>query len=147
MRHTFLLKEGIWVAQGKFIDEAGQMIPLKGEMRIKHGRRFWSNDTVILLLREGNSSLQLTRHYTIRPFAAARHYTTWHADDPSIGTLIGKYIIIGNSIISTAVSEDSRYISTEVVTIEDAGIYKYRGFLFKKEERVSTWWGKLKKVA
>jgi hypothetical protein len=145
MNHTFIFHEGVWIARGDYFDENGNRADMDGETRTQHFADFWENDSRIKLT-QGGKSATIRNTYSIAPFEKGNDMTTWESCNPSLGILIGKFVVIGNTIISTCNSKDGTYTGAEfLLKIEDS-LYRSWGAFFMGNQKLSSWDVKLKKV-
>jgi hypothetical protein len=136
--HTFLFQEGIWVAKGEYVDEAMNRASLEGETKVIHGPDVWLNEGR-MTLSTGGKTVDIENLYRIVPFAAGSDFTAWESFNPALGLLRGHFIVIGNAILSSCTSADSRYTGTEFLLQEDADRYINRGTLFSASAKISSW--------
>ena len=136
--HTFLFQEGIWAAEGEYIDEAINRGSLEGETRVTHRPDVWLNEGR-MTLRMGGKTVEIENLYRIVPFAEGSDFTSWESVNPALGTLRGNYIIIGEAILSSCTSTDVRYTGTEFLLQESADRYINRGTLFSSSGKISSW--------
>lgn len=145
VRHTFLLQEGVWVATGEFFDRRGNPVPMDGSARVTHGSDMWRSRGVMRLQRPGGGSMEMPNDYEIRPFGEERDFTGWTSENPFLGKLTGLFVIVDDSIISTISSEDGRVSGIEYMLKVSDCHYRSRGFIFKGEEKISSWAAELVK--
>jgi hypothetical protein len=136
--HTYLFQEGIWVAKGEYVDEAMNRASLEGETKVIHGPDVWLNEGR-MTLSTGGKTVEIENLYRIVPFAAGSDFTKWESFNPALGALRGHFIVIGNAILSSCTSADSRYTGAEFLLQEDADRYINRGTLFSASAKISSW--------
>jgi hypothetical protein len=136
--HTFLFREGLWEAEGEYYDEAMNRSLLRGETRITHGPDAWLNEGRMTIEMNGKT-VAFENRYRIVPFGEGSDFTSWESSNPSLGTLRGHFILIGNAILSSCKSVDARYSGTEFLLQEAAGRYLNRGALFSSSGKISSW--------
>jgi hypothetical protein len=136
--HTFLFQEGLWTAKGEYVDEAMNRASLEGETRVTHGPDVWVNEGR-MTLRVGGKTVEIENCYRIVPFAEGSDFTSWESTNPALGTLQGKFILIGDAILSSCTSADARYTGTEFLLQESPERYINRGTLFSSSGRISSW--------
>ena len=136
MNHTYIFEEGIWKASGKFYDENNNCTEVTGETEIKH-KGAWILDGYMELKLD--DPIRFSNKYTIEPIGQGKDFTFWSSVNPILGTLLGKFMIIGDTILSSYESEDGQYSGTESLTILDSETYKNRGFAFHNTIKLSTW--------
>ena len=149
MRHTFLFEEGVWYVSGFYSDYRGRIVSIKGETRITHSTQnvaFFTNEDRLILELESDRAVEVKNKYLIKPFEQNRDYTSWTMDNIHMGRLFGKFVIAGDSIISTFVSGDAAYRGTEILIMVDENSYLNRGCLFRKDSKISSWWVELRRI-
>lgn len=137
MEHTFLLKEGLWRSEGEFSDGTGNRIVVAGEAQIRHYPDRWVYEGV---LRTATS--QPAEHrtvYEIQPLAPGTFATTWTSKSASLGTLHGRFILIGDAILSAYESVTGRYRGQDTVLWRDDRHYSARGALLDGGKILSAW--------
>jgi len=139
MKHTFLFKEGVWLATGKFHNEQGEEIDIIGVTKTVHKDNIWLNDGFIELLIPEHSKFY--NNYEIIPFDPDKDYTTWVSKTLSIGDEIinGKIVIIKDVLISDYHSKNGTYSGIEISTQIDEKTYESKGFLFQENKKLSSW--------
>lgn len=137
MRHTFLFEPGLWIANGIFLDEQNQQMRLTGEAHITHQTDLWLNESCMRL--DAQPGVEIKNSYQIIPFAEGKDFTTWKSYNAELGILIGQFIIVSNTIISSYHSPDSFHRGTECLIMLDSYCYESKGFLFSGDGKVSSW--------
>ncbi len=143
MNHTFLFQEGLWIASGFYFDEARRLIPLGGEARITHQEDLWLNRSSMRVILE--SPIEFHSDYEIIPFLPDRDYTTWRSLNPALGKLLGRFVVVDDSILSFFRSEDGQITGTEYWLKVDDATYRNRGVLFGGDKKGSSWIAELRK--
>jgi hypothetical protein len=136
--HTFLFQEGLWTAKGVYYDESMNRASLEGETRITHHPDVWLNEGRMIIELDGKK-VEIENRYRVIPFAAGSDFTAWESFNPALGTLRGHFIVIGDAILSSCASAESRYTGTEFLLRETADHYINRGTLFSKSGKISSW--------
>ncbi len=136
VRHTFLFEEGFWVATGEYFDSVGRPVALEGTARITHGKGLWKSRGVMRLASQGGADIE--NNFDIRPFEG-RDHTGWTSMNPALGRLTGLFVIVDDTIVSTISSEDGRFSGIECLQKVSDFHYRTRGFIFKGDEKVSSW--------
>ncbi len=144
MEHTFLFQEGLWTTEGKYFDAESNIIPVKGESKITHLQDIWLNNGYMALFKD--IPIEFQDKYKIVPFEDDKDMTTWESFNPSLGVLIGKFVVIDDSIISSFVAENGRYSGHECLTKVSDTEYKNIGVIFKGENKLYSWSVKLTKT-
>ena len=145
MRHTFLFEEGIWRAEGTYIDGANTSLQAEGFITITHTPERWINEGALKLLLA--KPVEFQNRYEIVPFEEGRDYTTWKSFNPVIGQLAGRIVIVDDSLISVYTSEDGQYSGSEYLLQVSETVYANRGFAFKENEKISSWAVQLTKIS
>jgi hypothetical protein len=137
LEHTFLLKEGLWRSEGEFFDGAGTRTAVEGEAHIRHYPDKWIYEGV---LRTKTSSPHASRNlYEIQPFAPGNFATTWSSKSVSFGTLHGRFMVVGDAILSAYESATGRYRGQDTILRRDDRHYSARGALFDGGKILSAW--------
>ena len=138
MKHTFLFMEGTWIAQGHYFDDADRALPLEGMTRVTHTDKLWLNEGE-MEIKAGDKPIKIYNRYEIVPFKEGSYVTTWESLNPDLGTLLGRFLVVDDTIISTCCSKTGEYIGAEFhLKVSDVH-YKNRGVFFKKSDKLSSW--------
>ncbi len=138
MTHTFLLQEGVWSARGHYFDDMERILPLDGMVRITHLEGLWLNEGETEI-KIGENPIKIHNRYEIIPLEEGKNQTTWKSVNPDLGILLGRYIIVADTIISTCRSEKGEYTGAEFhLKVSDVH-YKSRGILSKGNDKLSSW--------
>ena len=144
MTHTFLLREGVWIARGHYFDDMERILPLEGMVRITHLEGLWLNEGQVEI-KMGENAVKIHSRYEIIPFEEGKSQTTWESANPDLGILRGGITIVADTIISTCRSEKGEYNGAEFhIKVSDVH-YKNRGILLKGSDKLSSWSVDLKK--
>jgi len=135
--HTFLFEPARWQTKGVFIDPAGQTLPMAGHTFVLHGEGIWSLTGKIHLT--GESTVEIVNDYRIVPFPPGELQTTWSSQNPAFGAIRGRFVIVGDTILSFFESDDHRFRGTEWLRRLDADSYENRGVIFERERLLSAW--------
>jgi hypothetical protein len=134
--------EGTWIAKGHYYDENNNIIPVEGGTTITHRDKIWVNEGHMKLLLD--NPIELHNRYEIVPFK--KDFTSWRSYNPALGTLIGKFMVVEDTIISTYITENGEYSGSEcIIQISDT-LYVTKGFAFKGDSKLSSWSVKLSMV-
>ena len=137
MEHSFLLKEGLWRCEGEFLDDTGKRTPVTGEAQIRHYPERWVYEGV---LRTGATPPAEHRTvYDIQPLAPGAFATLWTSKSAAFGTLHGRFIVIGDAILSAYESATGRYRGQDTLLMRDAGRYSARGAMMDGGKILSVW--------
>ena len=138
MTHTFLFQEGVWIARGHYFDDMERMLPLDGTVRITHLEGLWLNEGEVEI-KMGENPIKICNRYEIIPPEEGKNQTTWVSVNPGLGMLLGRYVIVDDTIISTCRSENGEYTGAEFhLRVSDVH-YKNRGILLKGSDKLSSW--------
>lgn len=137
MVHSFLFQEGLWKAEGTFIDKDGISSEVEGEVDIQHKNNLWINEGHV----KSSDPLfnDIYNRYEIFPFENGNDDTSWFSVNPVLGHLMGHLVITGDSILSSFSSEDNIFKGFEFLFQVERDTYINRGVLFREGERYSTW--------
>jgi hypothetical protein len=135
--HTFLFREGAWRAAGEYRDGAGVATPVDGETRVRHETGRWVSESVVRV--KSNPPQEHRNRTEIAPFSAGSQSTHWSGENPAIGTLNGRFVIVGDAILSFYASATQRYRGFECMQQKDARRYVVHGAMLDQDKVVSTW--------
>jgi hypothetical protein len=144
MKHTYVFKEWNWKASGKYYDESQNCIDVYGEIEIEHHEENWIINGFMELKLD--NPVRFYNKYIIEPIGYEKDFTFWSSVNPALGTLLGKFMIIGDTILSSYCSEDGQYSGTESLILVDSQSYKNRGFAFHNKNKLSSWEVEITKV-
>ncbi|TAK52966.1 MAG: hypothetical protein EPO27_00270 [Betaproteobacteria bacterium] len=137
MEHAFLLQPGLWRAEGEFFDAVGNLTGVEGTAEVRHYPEKWVYEGV---LRTLTPAPQETRTlYEIHPFAPGAFATHWSSNSATLGTLRGRFLIVGDAILSSYESATGRYRGQDTLLQRDARRYSARGALFDGARLLSAW--------
>lgn len=143
MEHTFLIQPGKWRTTGTYIDASNNMSQVSGETNITHSDKWHIQSNIAT---ENSGSEKILNNYQIEPLENGKDYTLWTSENPKVGKLNGKFVFVGSLILSSYISEDASYSGTETLRKLDDNRYATNGFLFKDNEKVSSWSFELQKI-
>jgi hypothetical protein len=135
--HSFLLKEGLWRSEGEFMDGMGKTVAVQGEADIRHHPDKWVYEGVMR-----TASVPPTEHrtvYEIQPMAPGNFATPWTSKSASFGTLHGRFIVVGDVILSAYESATGRYRGQDTLIRRDDKRYSARGALLDGGKLLSAW--------
>lgn len=137
MEHTFLLRPGLWRAEGEFFDGVGNLTGVEGSAEVRHYPDKWIYEGV---LRTLTPTPQETRTlYEIRPLASGALATHWSSNSAALGTLRGRFLIVGDAILAAYESATGRYRGQDTLLQRDERRYSARGALFEGGRLLSAW--------
>ena len=135
--HTFLFKECLWRSEGEFVDGNGGLTAVEGEAHIRHYPDKWVYEGV---LRTKTSAPHESRSlYEIQPFVPGSFAAAWTSKSASFGTLHGRFIVVGDAILSAYESATGRYRGQDTIIRRDEKRYSARGALFDGGKILSAW--------
>jgi hypothetical protein len=108
-----------------------------GETRVRHEAGKWLTEGV-LRVRSSQPREQRNR-YEIVPFSPGSNSTHWSAENPTIGSLNGRFVVAGDAILSFYASGTGRYRGFECMQQKDARHYSVRGAMLEQDKVISTW--------
>lgn len=144
MKHSYILEEGNWKASGLYYDHEANQVEVFGETMIQHLKDEWVLDGFMELKLE--NSTRFFNKYSIIPKPIDKDYTKWTSVNPVLGKLIGKFMIIGDTILSSYISENGIYSGSESLFKINENKYLNRGFAFHGENKLSSWEVTLERV-
>jgi hypothetical protein len=77
--------------------------------------------------------------YDIVPFSRNARSTHWTSNNPAVGALRGRFILVGDAILSSYASPTGRYRGFEALQQIDPARYTVRGTLLEEDKVISTW--------
>lgn len=123
--------------EGEFFDGAGNRIAVAGEAHIRHYPDKWVYEGV---LRTATSPpVEHRTVYDIQPLAPGNFATTWTSKSASFGTLHGRFILVGDAILSAYESATGRYRGQDTLIWRDDRRYSARGALLDGGKILSAW--------
>ena len=136
VKHTFLLREGIWKLEGDYTDLHNHICSLVGETRITHDSgRFISESEFILQFDQPSLFYQKIE----MPEILINDLTIWKSMQLISGVMEGRAYILSDHIIFVYQSADGSFSGVEnIVRINDV-YYQNTGSLFRREERMASW--------
>lgn len=138
MKHTFLVKEGLWVVRGFYYNDCDEALTLKGETTVSHYEGLWVREDEMVVTVRGRD-VAITHRYTIQPFGVSQGLTTWESFHADIGMLRGVFVVVDDAIISTCMSEVGGYSGSETFVQVDDIRYRSRGVLLQGQKKLSSW--------
>jgi hypothetical protein len=144
VEHTFLLKEGLWRSEGEFLDGAGKRTAVTGEAHVRHHPDKWVYEGVLRA-----ATVPPTEHrtvYEIQPMAPGNFATPWTSKSAAFGTLHGRFIVVGDAILSAYESATGRYRGQDTIFRRDERHYSARGTMLDGPKILSAWSFELRQV-
>lgn len=137
MEHTFLFSQGRWTVRGLLSDAGNKILPVEGEIIIKHKERAWYNKGTLKLLVPGGKPECFENLYEIVPFAPLCDQSTWLSHNPTMGTLRGSIAVIYDAIVMYY--SCGPYSGAEFVIKQSEDFYQCRGYSMKDGRKLSSW--------
>lgn len=135
--HTFLLRERLWRAEGEFIDALGTRTGVEGEAEIRHYPDRWISASV--MRTKSPKPLESKSVYEIHPLAPGNLSMSWTSQSATAGSVNGRFLILGDAILSTWESATGRFRGTETMLMRDPSRYSARGALYDGQKLLSAW--------
>ncbi len=135
MKHTYLFQEGTWNTKGTYYDENNNPLSVEGQSEITHLKELWFNDSYMSV--QGDTPVKLINKYEIAPFE--KEFTMWQSVNPALGRLLGRFVVVEDSIISLFSSGNGEYFGSEFVTKINDSEYTGKGVLYNAAGRISSW--------
>lgn len=144
-KHTFLFREGLWKADGFYVDESGEQTRAVGETRITHDKNHWYNEG-FMKMKTRSGEITLNSSYSILPLKKGQDSTSWISENQALGRVVGKFTVVGDTIISLFGTGNRRYKGSECLVMTGPDTYINRGCLYRGSLKVSSWCVELKKA-
>ncbi len=135
MKHTFLFLEGTWTGKGTYYDQNSSPLNASGQSEIVHLKNTWFINSSMTL--SGENPVELKNDYEIIPFE--NDITSWKSVNPELGTLLGSFAIVEDSIISLFSSETGEVFGSEILTKINESEYSAKGVLYNAAGKISSW--------
>jgi hypothetical protein len=137
VEHTFLFREGLWRAEGEYWDGTGSLTAVEGQAQVRHYPDKWVYEAV---LRTMTAQPRETKTlYEIHPLAPGNLATTWTSKSAALGTLRGRFLVVGDAILSAYESATGRYRGQDTILARDERRYSARGALFDGGKLLTAW--------
>lgn len=135
MKHTFLYSEGVWISRGIYYDENNNKLNVEGRSEITHKKKLWLNKSSMILT--GDNPVELRNDYEIAPFV--KGVTIWKSNNPELGTLIGRFAVVEDMILSLFSSESGEFFGSESLTKINESEYIGKGVLYSAAGKIYSW--------
>ena len=137
MEHTFLLRAGLWRVEGEFLDGIGNLSGVEGTAEVRHYPDKWIYEGVLRTLTPTPKETRTL--YEVYPLASGAFATHWTSSNPALGTLRGRFLVLGDAILSSYESATGRYRGQDTLLLRDERRYSARGALFDGARLLSAW--------
>ncbi|MFA6003008.1 MAG: hypothetical protein WC881_02970 [Elusimicrobiota bacterium] len=134
MKHSFLLRPGRWLAQGRIFDAEHQPQAAQGEAVVEHGPAAWTIHNWL----ESADGRRLDNHYTVEAYAGGKA-ARWRAHDPALGKLKGTFEFAGRRIFAVFDAPAQGYSGSGTITQLGERSYHAQGEL-RRGGRVAASW-------
>jgi len=141
--HTYLFEPALWEATGLFVDPSGKRLAMSGHAVILHGEELWSLTGKLRLTDE--PLVEIVNDYRIIPFPPGELQTTWTSHSTALGTLKGRFVLVGDTILSCFESKERHLRGSEWLRWIDADTYEDRGVLLLGGRLLSAWTADLRR--
>jgi len=143
MRHTFLYQPAVWTSTGTLWRADGEPLETIGRTEIAHSPECWLQSGTLKVL--GSPPTEFVHGYMIERPAKDGATMKWTFESAMFGTLLGRYAVIGPSIVSVYGCETSGYHGAEHLGQVDANHYRAAGMLLLKDAIIYTWQSNLER--
>ncbi|HXY76696.1 MAG TPA: hypothetical protein VEH54_07280 [Steroidobacteraceae bacterium] len=141
MAHTFLFEPAVWTGAGTLYRADGEPLEAIGRTEIAHRPECWLLSGTLKVL--GSPPTEFVQAYLIEPPAEGEASMKWTFENAMLGTLQGRFAVIGESILSVYGCDASGYHGAEALVQVDADHYRSAGVLLLKDKMVYSWQMKL----
>lgn len=145
MAHTFLFEPAVWTSTGTLWRADGQPLEALGRTEIAHCPGCWLLSGTVKVL--GSPPTEFVHAYEIERPTVNDTTLRWSFESAMFGTLVGRFAVIGPSIVSVYGCERSGYHGAEHLGQIDDRHYRSAGMLLLKDKAVYTWEMKLERAA
>jgi hypothetical protein len=83
--------------------------------------------------------VEIRNVYVIDPFEGNRELSRWTSQNPALGVLLGRFVLVGDSILSVYRSEAGEWAGMEYLKQDGEPLYRNRGALMRGDAKVSSW--------
>jgi hypothetical protein len=104
---------------------------------VRHEPNRWLFEAVQRL--RGDPARVQHNRYEIVPFSPGSRSTHWSALNPAIGALRGRFVVVGDTILSFYASPSGRYRGFESIQQRSSTRYNVRGSLLEEDKLLSSW--------
>ncbi|MBU1917548.1 hypothetical protein KKF63_05465 [bacterium] len=138
MNHTYLFQEAQWQAKGRYHDAQGLAGPFEGVANITHHEGVWKLDSDMRLCHPNTTKFH--NLYEIKPFIADNVLeTSMTSTHPVLGNLLGKVVVVEDSLLVFAHSEDHSHTIVEEIRCVDHNNYINHGAFFMDNKLIGSW--------
>jgi hypothetical protein len=145
MAHTFLFEPAVWNSEGTLWRADGEPLKAVARTEIAHRPECWLLSGTFKVL--GSPPAEFVHAYMIEKPASEKDFMKWTFESAMFGTLLGRFAVIGPSIVSVYGCEASGYHGAEHLGQIDAGHYRSAGMMLLRDQVVYTWQMNLERAA
>jgi hypothetical protein len=138
MNHTYLFQEANWDAKGTYYDAQGLAGPFEGVAQITHHDNIWKLESDMKLCHPNTTKFR--NLYEIKPFTEnAILETSMESTHPALGKMVGKVVVVEDSLLIFAHSTDHANTVVEEIRHVDHATYVNHGAFFMNNNLVGSW--------
>ncbi|MBS0366035.1 MAG: hypothetical protein JSR67_09455 [Proteobacteria bacterium] len=137
MRHTFLFEPAVWTATGTFRRADGEVLQAVNRTEIAHKPSCWLLSGKLKVL--ATPPAEFVHAYLIEPPGSDGASMKWKFENATFGTLEGRFVVIGSSIMSVYGCQSSGYHGAEHLGQIDPSHYRSTGVLMQREKVAYSW--------
>lgn len=141
--HTYLFSPAVWWAEGYYLDEKNRQIMVEGTLTVIHEGDMWACESLIAIIQEKANARYRQQEekntQLIIPFESGKNHTIWRSSNPSPTRFKGQFVLLEDTILSTALTHNCRMNSIESFSKISEGHYHNCGALFEGETKTSSW--------
>ena len=131
--HAALFSTGSWKASGCFFDEKENATLAEGHTQIFRCSRHWFIRSSFLL----SDGRKIENVYQVEALGGG--VAEWTSRSSLLRECRGKFLVLGDLILSTFRSEDGQFSGLETLRKLDDSHYRNRGQLFFSKHKHSSW--------
>lgn len=83
--------------------------------------------------------IEFRNRFEVEPFVEDSDWTSWVSWNLDLGVLRGRFVVVGDCIMSSYTSEEGVYSGCETMHLLDEGIYQASGFVLADCRKMSSW--------
>jgi hypothetical protein len=137
IRHTWLFEPGSWSAAGRFWERGEIAHDARGTSMVRHLDDRWTIEGTMEIA--GDPPLRFENDYRLSAPPAGARVVPWQSVNPTIGTLTGIFVVMGDTIMSSFRSADGAALGSEHLTYLAPDRYQARGLFLASGKVVSAW--------
>jgi hypothetical protein len=137
MKHTCIFEEARWSAEVVYIDAEGKHSKVVMRTAVEHGQDLWHLDVNMRVLTEPVQ--EFVNRYDISPWSDTSRPTTWTSDSSVLGSMAGRFSVVGETILSEFKTEDGVCAGFECLVEMDESTYIAAGMLLNQGDIAGSW--------